>query len=34
MSDEEREALDKSVEIIADMQKQLGIFKDLKNPLE
>ena len=34
MSDEERAQLDKSVEIIGDMQKQLGIFTNLDKVLE
>ena len=34
MSDEERAQLDKSVEIIGDMQKQLGIFTNLDKELE
>lgn len=34
MSDEERAQLDKSVEIIGEMQKQLGIFTNLDKELE
>ncbi len=34
ITDEEREALNKSVEIIGNMQNELGIFTHLTNPLE
>ena len=34
MSDEEKKALDESVKVIADMQKQLGIFENLTTSLE
>ena len=34
LSDEEREAIDRSVEIIGDMQQKLGIFTHLTTPLE